>query len=530
MNYRVYNFVDTTATYSGDWKSSEAFSLDGEYPEDKIAGYHTLSVSGRDSLEYDITDADRPLGVDGKDYYGKGLKAREITVKFQLTASTAEDLIQAYRNLANFCKGEDRKIKFADEPNAYYKGTLEKIEAPDEGVLNYTNELTFYCTDPALISDVVTTVTATETDGSLTATVNNEGSMIAYPTFRVKHGTHDNGYIGLASADGAFEIGNIEDIDGETYQQNETLISSVSAGEHYDGTNHQNPVLITTGDTYKLFISESYNILANSSATISGNVHDGGCVKYTLPADSNGDVGAKNFYCGCGISFVATAKQDGVEMIYFTDENDKFLFGYGIHKGQVQNTTACYTNWITDGDLTTDNNHEFRNFFFDCKNNNSKNPFSMSTGWCDVRKVGDEVTFFCPPSTYDGKHGKGKYYHAHIPAIKDSKVCYAYVYIGNWGVNRPWADMRLGTHQFYMQKMNVDKWNDFPNRYAKNSEVLINSETDSVTVNGLPRNDEVITGSEFLTLPPGESKIEIATSSWCSPLPTVTVEYRERWL
>ncbi|MCK9343756.1 MAG: hypothetical protein M0P33_07590, partial [Massilibacteroides sp.] len=66
--------------------SDEAISLDGTYIEDAVEGYRTLSVSGRESLAYTITDDDRPVGTDGMEYYGKRQQSRTITVQFELSA------------------------------------------------------------------------------------------------------------------------------------------------------------------------------------------------------------------------------------------------------------------------------------------------------------------------------------------------------------------------------------------------------------------------------------------------------------
>lgn len=90
--------------------------------------------------------------------------------------------------------------------------------------------------------------------------------------------------------------------------------------------------------------------------------------------------------------------------------------------------------------------------------------------------------------------------------------------------------MRAGKIQFYMRKDQVEKFNDIPNRYSSTSEVVINSENDTITIDGLPSNDEMVTGSEFFTLSPGDNTLEFAVSSWCAAPPTITVEYQERWL
>ena len=163
-SYAFHDTISGSVTHS---IGSEAMSLDGEYIENHIAGYRTLSVSGRESLEYDISDDDRRS--DGQNYYYKRLPARILTIRFQLIAADAESFMAQFRELKNFCKGESRVIRFADEPNAHYTGTLEKLEAPDPGRLSITTTMTFYCADPYLVADEITTVTAARVNGVLTA-------------------------------------------------------------------------------------------------------------------------------------------------------------------------------------------------------------------------------------------------------------------------------------------------------------------------------------------------------------------------
>ena len=148
-------------------RSGEALSIDGTYIEDKVEGYRTLTVSGRESLEYTVTDDDRPVGVDGMEYYGKRQKSRTLSITFELLAPTAYTFMQRYRAIKHFCKGENRKLRFADEPNAHYTGTLLAVDEPDAGSLRVVAKMTFYCADPYLVSDLTTTVTATTVDGFL---------------------------------------------------------------------------------------------------------------------------------------------------------------------------------------------------------------------------------------------------------------------------------------------------------------------------------------------------------------------------
>lgn len=507
----MYDFIDTTTLNSGDWRSPEALSIDGAFLEDHIAGYHTLTVSGRESIEYSVSDQDRPIGVNGMDYYGKRMGAREIVVAYQMMANTASELMQQYRALVAFCSGENRELRFADELNAHYTGTLEKIDSPDPGQLAFTSSMTFYCADPNLISDVITTVNAVMVDGVLTANINNKGSAEAYPTYRIKH-NGENGYIGIVSPEGAFEMGNIEEADGYNYTQSEYLTKKLSDFVQYTGANPQNSSLLTTST---LSVNSAGELVMGTKTNESG-AH-GGCVKYTLKADSNGEIGAVNFYCWCGIKFVVAKNQTGLIQILFTDENDELLFGYGCFKSNRSNTTGRAVAWV--GNSSSANQGEFKAWNFDCRDNKN-NPFGSARGSIDVLKTGGKIRFY----------HSGKYYETNIPSIAEKKVTNAYVYIGKWGSDNNWPDMRAGKVTFYIRKDQVEKFNDVPNRYSSGSEIAVNAESDTITIDGLPANDEIVTGSEFISLPPGDTKIEFAVSSWCTPVPTVTVEYRERWL
>ena len=71
---------------------------------------------------------------------------------------------------------------------------------------------------------------------------------------------------------------------------------------------------------------------------------------------------------------------------------------------------------------------------------------------------------------------------------------------------------------------------DIPNRYSIGSNVVVDCESDSVTVDGLERITDVVHGSTFPTIPTGNSQLEIYCSSWIGNKPTVTIEFEERWL
>lgn len=506
--------------------SNEAVSIDGIFIENKVEGYRTLSVSGRESLEYAITDKDRPLEMDGMECYGKRQLSRTLTVRYKLTATTAYEFMTRYRKLKDFLRGESRVIRFADEPNAHYVGTLQSLDSPEPGCLNVVSEMTFYCSDPYLVSDVITTVTASIEDGKLIARVDNDSSGDVYPVYRIKHKA-ENGYIGIVHKGGAFEMGNIEEADTTPYEQSETLfnteIDGFDAFKPYTGTYPQNPGFncngtLKVGNVHKVDpATEDYETLYLDAPGTSSSGIFGGCRRLELPADSEGEVGAKNFYLWFQPQFMTGALgQTGLIQVVLADENNEFIAGFGITKTDATGNTAQAVFWT--GKSTEPSGGEYKKFSFQPTIYFEHNPFRHH-GYEDILKEGSRIRFFF----------WGAYYTVDIPAIREKKVRYVYLFIGQYAGRSNYVTvMNIG--KISGTKHHVEKQRDVPNRYSAGSEVVVDCESDSITVRGLPRNEEMVTGSAFYPLLPGETDIEFYTSSWCKELPEVTVEYRKRWL
>ena len=502
----MYNFVDPTSlTASSSTLCSEALTIDGDYIENNVMGYTTLSVSGRESLNYDIADSDRPIGVDGQDYFGKRLPARKIVITFRLEAESADMFMANYRALKRFCSGKDRVLRFADEPSAHYNGTLINLDAPDSGMLRVVSEMTWYCADPYLVDDDVTTVTASAVNGILTATIDNYGSAPIFPTYKITHNS-ENGYIGIVHSGGAFEMGNRDEADTTTYTKSERLLSGFSAFTAYTGTNKQDSA-ITLNGTLKL---NGDWLQADSLG--SGSYWHGGCMRAALPADSNGEVGAKNFYCWWESRFMTGAiGQTGFSQVVLTDENDAFIASFNTNKSDMSGNSASVNILVPVTGI-------YRTFTI-TPSVYEENPYRYDHGAEDILKEGSKLRFyFC-----------GKYYSIDVPSIADKKVTYIYIVIGQYGTSSKYITVnQIG--KFSATKNMVEQQKDIPNRYAAGSEVVVDTSDDSIMIDGLPHNDELVTGSEFAPLPVGTTAVEFYPSSWCTAAPTVTVEYRKRWL
>lgn len=513
----MYAFKDTVDKQAGIMSlCSESVSLDGAFIEEHVQGYRTLSVSGRESLEYSISDEDRPVGMDGMEYYGKRQGGRTLTVRFALSGADAATFMTRFRELKDFCKGEDRAIRFADEPNAHYTGTLLSLDAPEPGRLSIIGEMQFYCADPYLESDLITTVQAQMEEGKLVAHVNNDGSGSVYPVYRIKHKA-ENGYIGIVHTGGAFEMGNIEEADGSTYQQSESLASlkDFIALSDDHGTNFMHPSHVMDGSLMAETISGSICLRLNAIGGEATGKWCGGMRTLVLPPDSEGFYGAKNFYCYLNHWFeTGLMGQTAEQSIAFLTADNKVICGYSLFKADMTGNTACLEMWA--------NGKVLRSIAFTPSYSDNQNPFNHGRGHSDILKEGDKVTFFW----------FGSYPSFSVPEIKEMachKIQIAFTQYAGRGLGDRYVTRNYLRSSDY-RKLNVDKWKDEPNRYPNTSEVVVNCEEDSITVNGLPRNEEMVTGSTFYPLPPGETDIEFYTSSWCHEQPEVTVEYRKRWL
>lgn len=171
-------------------KPSSAPAIDGVCLEDIIPGYRTLSVSGRDPLELNLTTVDRDK-IDGEIYRWKKLQARTITINFAITTSTLSAYRASVSKLKAFChQHTNSKYIFRDQPDRYIVGTVESIDCDDldnSGMGAYAGEgsISVHCSDPIFYSVEEYTVTG---DPGKAVSFNYDGTYPAYPRISVTNG------------------------------------------------------------------------------------------------------------------------------------------------------------------------------------------------------------------------------------------------------------------------------------------------------------------------------------------------------
>lgn len=175
-----YDFIDLDKDIRGDPRpySAEAMGLIDENGrsfmlEDKIAGYETLTVTGRELLGY-TTQTKNVSGMDGTYITSANYPARAIKVTYALHADSNESFRRSYEQLNHYLSKKPLKFYFWDDANYTFIGYLTNAAEPTAGTNWVVSNFTITCSSPF---KQLRRVTHYEGDGKL---VINEPAL--YPT------------------------------------------------------------------------------------------------------------------------------------------------------------------------------------------------------------------------------------------------------------------------------------------------------------------------------------------------------------
>lgn len=508
----MYAFVNTVNSgIVGTNLPTEAMSYNGVYLENEIDGYRTLSVTGRELMESEVTDQEID-GMDGSYYRYKTTPARTITVRYQLLARGSREFRDAFNKMNKLLSGEQVKVIFNDESDKYFIGTKTSNTQVDGGSNNVIGEIEIYCSDPRKYSTTEKEFTAT--DGVLN--IVNEGTVPVSVDYDITT-TSETGYIGLVSEEGIMQYGKIEELDGETYKQSEWLASIddfYKCSDDIGGTDVMHPSYGTNGTLAEHTWFDKKFIGLGSVGTKKGNAN-GGLRTLVLPADSSGDAsGAQNFYCWFHLCFYAGLMgQTGEMCINFLTEDDKLICGCNWYKTDAIGNTGHYEIWA--------NGKVLKNWSFTTSHLQAQNPFYYKWGSCDVLKEGANIRFFF----------WARYYNFYIPEIENMKCAKIQIAFKQWGDrsgNKVMSMMGFDVIDF--EKMNVEKWKDIPNRYPNDTNITIDGKSSHVYVNGMARLEDEVLGTQYFKAPVGTSEVKVTCSEWTKSQPIVKAKIREAWL
>ena len=449
----------------------------------------------------------------GSDFAYTSYENKQIVMPFTIEGNLEEK----YDALQKALKvDEPKKLVFGNVPNkCFYAIPSGTLEFSEETEFLGEGTITWLIPDGVAYSTTEFAFDGVQEDGYQTITIQNNGTEWADVDYEITH-QHENGFIGLVSQYGVIQLGKEEEADGENYKASENLFDGYSLFQDDHGTSYQNPENTTQGTIEVKDVAE-YNVMALKGGQSTSGYWNGGMKTLTIPVDSEGRRGAKNFYCYTQHWFeTGLMGETGAQTIAFLTGKNEVICSMSINKSDTVGNTA-HVDWFAP------QNKKIKTLDFQ-PTAYEGNPFNlkMGGGHNDFLKEGDRLRIFW----------YGQYYYFTIPEIKDMACEKIQVWIGQWG------DRNLGnqlvTHNYlksiWFRKDNVEKYRDVPNRYKSGDVVYIDGNDTAVYVNGMKRMEDEIRGSKHFLVPPGETEIQFSYSAFSSPPPTIKAKIREAYL
>ena len=448
--------------------------------------------------------------------------AKFIKVKFAMQERDGMTLEQAKHILAGvFNTSEAVRIVISDEPDKYYMGLVTGSVDMDN-VTRWFQKGEF----ELLIPDGVAHSTTyrifdngTVSSDKIVFDLINDGNVSAFPVVTVKNNA-ENGYIGLVNISGALEVGDREEVDTVQVKQSE-LLFDYRDSKITNGLSEATKNVAILNDTGQNLVGTVASVdwsgrkhlfLQNAGGTTGNNA---GSLTWNIPNDSAGGVGSLNDYIWWRqVFWLGATNQYGFIKLTVSDANGQFLYGVETFK-RAQGLGCEYNFMASDGN---GGYKMIKRWTFNGTHEDSQNPFNEPRGASDLKRNDDKVRVYW----------FGSYNDFIIPEIKGRKSAKIHVAFGAIG-NKPLVS-RMYLDSIYYRKDFVSVTKDIPNTFSIGSEVEINLEDDKVWIDGKDSLGVVVDGSDLLTIPTGESELELYFSSWTNSTPEVTVEFEERWL
>ena len=448
----------------------------------------------------------------GSDFAYTSYENKQIVMPFTIEGNLEEK----YDALQKALKvDEPKKLVFGNVPNkCFYAIPSGTLEFSEETEFLGEGTITWLIPDGVAYSTAEFSFDGVQKDGYQTITIQNNGTEWADVDYEIAH-QHENGFIGLVSQYGVIQLGKQEEADGENYEASEELFNGYSLFQDDHGTSYQNPENTTQG-TLEVKNVAGYNVMALKGGQATSGYWNGGMRTLTIPVDSEGKRGAKNFYCYTQHWFeTGLMGQTGAQTIAFLTGDNKVICAMSINKSDATGNTARI-EWFAPGN-TLIRREEFQPTAYE------GNPFNLKMG-ChnDFLKEGEKLRIFW----------YGSYMERNIPEIKDMECEKIQIWIGQWG-DRNLTNQYV-THNYlksiWFRKDNVEKYRDVPNRYRAGDVVSINGESTKVYVNGMPAKRDEIDGSNYPKVPPGTTEVQFCYSSFSAPPPQIKAKIREVYL
>ena len=452
------------------------------------------------------------------------IDAKYIKVDFSIWSKDRNTLKHKLAGIFNV--DSPKELTFSDEPDKYYLAMpIESISMQETSGRRSSGSIKFIVPDGvahgSAYKNFDSNANVQTTADKMVFDLVNNGTVEAFPIIRVKHNA-ENGYIGVVNNRAAFELGNREEADTETVKRSEVLLDFrgdkiadgfARAVKNSSVTNSRWDNIAGTSELTTVDGKKRIKVREQTGGDYNENYGTG--LSWEIPADSTGQKGSLNDYLFCKLVYqLESINQCGFIKVAVSDTNGQFLYGIETYK-RYKGLYCGFNVFATDN---AGGYNFLKTLLFDSSSNNNTNPFALSKGQFELQRNDERVQIY-----YNGSH-----YDFIVPEIKGKKSAKIHVTIGAFRGKAIIPHLYLD--ELMYRKDFVQASRDIPNRYPIGSNVVINSEDDTVYIDGIAKVGEVVDGSQWLSIPPGESKLEMYFSSFIKKKPTVTIEFEERWL
>lgn len=435
----------------------------------------------------------------------------------KVDAFIKSNILATIDKLNSIFSEQEKKIEFDDQPDRYYIVSLQSLGEPSSAVRNADITITFLSVDGVAHSVSYKKITNyRQESGKLVFDVANNGNVDAHPIITVKHNA-DNGYLAFVNRLSVFEIGDLEEYDKEDVKHSETLVdfkdaklaNMLTSGAKNVAILNDNQQTIAGSLGQKTAFDRNHIYLANAG---SGQGIHGASLTFDVPADSVGGVGSINEVLWARqIFWPLNVNECGFIKLAVSDTDGKFLYGSEV----VKRSNGQRMEYNVSVSTSTG----FETIFAKTFNANDYNPFYHKQGWSEIARNNDELDIY-----YWGSR-----YKVSASTLKDRKALKVHVFLGAVG-DRP-VPVNMFIDGLYIKKNFTNLQEDVPNTFSAGSEVVLNSENDTLLVDGVPKNNKIVDGFiSFPKIPPGTSTFEVSLSSWATANPDITLSFEERWL
>lgn len=501
-----------------------------------------ITLDGIDisKLFYSVTNIKRNIGsnwvnttsprLQGAEFLYNALGAKTISFDYEVNGTFFDEINVNKELLAKYLNVKKPvPLIFNDEPNKVWyvvpdgeqsfeqtTGTLTFLvpngyaESVDTKVLNNDN------------SGGENGTIINNADNSVSVLINNNGTLPIYPTIKVTP-TSETGYLAFVGQN-VLEIGNPDEADTTT-AKSQKLVCDFKTKSDFE-TNFVPDTSWTTSWPTNLEGMPLDSTIAwkddgiRIGAMAQSSLWNAGVLRYEVPKDDLGNY-VKDWHANFNTLYIQkNLEQCGRFQIHFADENKQPLACFEIYKGGV-GENASLNFWLIGGDkkLKLFKNHTFSATTGKPDKNGSP-LFAASHGGQAIVKQGNKISFYWRGAAETYLMGDGS---------ASTKLAYVYVVIGKRRYYQMVADTSL--RSFKLMNLNNEYTVDILNKYQPEDEIKVDMEKSKITVNDLGANSDYITGSEFLSIPPGTSqKLDIVYSNFTTSPPKVEIEWKERIL